>query len=170
MGHHVATLILIVMSYILRYVSQQFSSWLGMFWTPHPWGCGLIPIFLFKLKGCFSVCNLCVTSVHTPLLISDFIVNTLLCNFFFISNKYTLFILFHFLFFLISVSCRFARVGSVVLALHDASDVFLEVGKMSKYRGSETTASISFVLFVLSWIILRLIYYPFWILRSTRWE
>ncbi|XP_031400654.1 ASC1-like protein isoform X2 [Punica granatum] len=65
---------------------------------------------------------------------------------------------------------KFARVGSVVLALHDASDVFLEVGKMSKYSGAEGIASVSFVLFVLSWIILRLIYYPFWILWSTSYE
>ncbi|CAA2977463.1 ASC1 [Olea europaea subsp. europaea] len=65
---------------------------------------------------------------------------------------------------------RFARVGSVVLALHDASDVFLEVGKMSKYGGAETLASFSFVLFVLSWILLRLIYYPFWVLWSTSYE
>lgn len=64
--------------------------------------------------------------------------------------------------------CRFARAGSVILALHDASDVFLEVGKMSKYSGAEALASFSFVLFVLSWVILRLIYYPFWILWSTR--
>ncbi|KAF7808972.1 ASC1-like protein [Senna tora] len=63
---------------------------------------------------------------------------------------------------------RFARVGSVVLALHDASDVFLEIGKMSKYIGAEMVASSAFILFVLSWIILRLIYYPFWILWSTR--
>lgn len=63
---------------------------------------------------------------------------------------------------------RFARVGSIVLALHDASDVFLEIGKMSKYSGAETMASTAFILFVLSWIILRLIYYPFWILWSTR--
>lgn len=63
---------------------------------------------------------------------------------------------------------RFARVGSVVLALHDASDVFLEIGKMSKYSGAETMASSAFILFVLSWIILRLIYYPFWVLWSTR--
>ncbi|PNY11162.1 LAG1 longevity assurance 3-like protein [Trifolium pratense] len=63
---------------------------------------------------------------------------------------------------------RFARVGSVVLAIHDASDVFLEIGKMSKYSGAETTASTAFILFVLSWVILRLIYYPFWILWSTR--
>ncbi|KAL2559132.1 LAG1 longevity assurance-like protein 3 [Forsythia ovata] len=65
---------------------------------------------------------------------------------------------------------RFARVGSVVLALHDASDVFLEIGKMSKYSGVEAVASFSFVLFVLSWVLLRLIYYPFWILWSTSYE
>ncbi|KAK4777900.1 hypothetical protein SAY87_018087 [Trapa incisa] len=65
---------------------------------------------------------------------------------------------------------RFARVGSVVLALHDASDVFLEIGKMSKYCGAEGIASVSFILLVLSWIILRLIYYPFWIIWSTSYE
>lgn len=65
---------------------------------------------------------------------------------------------------------RFARVGSVVLALHDASDVFLEVGKMSKYSGAEQIASFAFILFVLSWILLRLVYYPFWVLWSTSYE
>ncbi|XP_022939943.1 LAG1 longevity assurance homolog 3-like [Cucurbita moschata] len=65
---------------------------------------------------------------------------------------------------------RFARVGSVVLTLHDANDVFLEIGKMSKYSGAETLASIAFILFVLSWLLLRLIYYPFWILWSTSYE
>lgn len=64
----------------------------------------------------------------------------------------------------------FARVGSVVLALHDGSDVFIEVGKMSKYSGYERVASVSFVLFVLSWTLLRLVYYPFWILWSTSYE
>jgi len=67
-----------------------------------------------------------------------------------------------------SVSCRFGRAGSIVLAIHDASDVFLEVGKMSKYSGAEGIASFAFILFVLSWILLRLIYYPFWVLWSTR--
>ncbi|KAF3623114.1 ASC1-like protein [Capsicum annuum] len=65
---------------------------------------------------------------------------------------------------------EFARVGSVVLAIHDASDVFLEIGKMSKYSGAEALASSAFILFVLSWIILRLIYYPFWVLWSTSYE
>lgn len=70
----------------------------------------------------------------------------------------------------LSYILRFARVGSIVLALHDGSDVFLEIGKMSKYTGVECLASVAFILFVLSWIILRLIYYPFWILRSTSYE
>ncbi|XP_019181173.1 PREDICTED: ASC1-like protein [Ipomoea nil] len=65
---------------------------------------------------------------------------------------------------------RFARVGSVVLAVHDASDIFLEIGKMSKYSGAETVASIAFILFVLSWVLLRLIYFPFWVLWSTSYE
>ncbi|KAJ6814265.1 ASC1-like protein 1 [Iris pallida] len=65
---------------------------------------------------------------------------------------------------------RFSRVGSVVLALHDASDVFLEIGKMSKYTGCEWLATVSFLLFVASWVLLRLIYFPFWILRSTSYE
>ncbi|KAK1425528.1 hypothetical protein QVD17_20881 [Tagetes erecta] len=70
----------------------------------------------------------------------------------------------------VSYICRFVRVGSVVLALHDATDVFLEVGKMSKYSGAEGLASFSFILFVVAWIILRLILYPFWVLRSTSTE
>ncbi|CAI0405168.1 unnamed protein product [Linum tenue] len=71
---------------------------------------------------------------------------------------------------ILSYIFRFGRVGSVVLALHDASDVFLEVGKMSKYSGAEGIASFAFILFVLSWILLRLIYYPFWVLWSTSYE
>ncbi|CAK7326450.1 unnamed protein product [Dovyalis caffra] len=70
----------------------------------------------------------------------------------------------------LSYILRFGRVGSVVLAIHDASDVFLEVGKMSKYSGAEGIASFAFILFVLSWILLRLIYYPFWVLWSTSYE
>ncbi|KAG6627302.1 hypothetical protein CIPAW_15G117800 [Carya illinoinensis] len=65
---------------------------------------------------------------------------------------------------------RFARVGSIILAIHDGSDVFIEVGKMSKYSGFEKIASVSFGLFVLSWTVLRIIYYPFWILWSTSYE
>ncbi|WCJ22054.1 Ceramide synthase 1 LOH3 [Euphorbia peplus] len=65
---------------------------------------------------------------------------------------------------------RFARVGSIILALHDATDVYLEIAKMSRYSGFERVSSIFFVAFVISWTILRIIYFPFWILRSTSYE
>jgi hypothetical protein len=64
---------------------------------------------------------------------------------------------------------RFPRAGSIILALHDASDVFLEIAKLTKYCGSEIVPSIFFVIFALSWVILRLIYFPFYIIWSTRY-
>ncbi|KAG6547696.1 hypothetical protein Mapa_011146 [Marchantia paleacea] len=69
-----------------------------------------------------------------------------------------------------SYLARFARPGSIVLAVHDGSDIFLEVGKLTKYSGSEIIPSISFVFFAISWIVLRLIIFPFWIIRSTSIE
>ncbi|KAL3702093.1 hypothetical protein R1sor_020115 [Riccia sorocarpa] len=69
-----------------------------------------------------------------------------------------------------SYLARFARPGSVILAIHDASDIFLEIGKLTKYSGYEIIPSISFVMFALSWIILRLMLYPLWIIRSTSIE
>jgi hypothetical protein len=57
-----------------------------------------------------------------------------------------------------------------VLALHDVSDVFMELAKLCKYSSIEVGASVSFGLFVLSWVLLRLIYFPFWIIWSTSYE
>ncbi|KAH9288452.1 hypothetical protein KI387_032569, partial [Taxus chinensis] len=71
---------------------------------------------------------------------------------------------------LASYLLRFSRVGSVVLAIHDASDVLLEVSKMFKYSGSTMIPSVCFVLFAISWIVLRLVYFPFWIIWSTSYE
>lgn len=71
---------------------------------------------------------------------------------------------------MLSYIFRFARVGSIVLALHDACDVFLEMGKMSKYSGCEWLAILCFLLFVAAWLSLRLICFPFWVLRSTSYE
>lgn len=70
----------------------------------------------------------------------------------------------------VSYIFRFGRIGSVVLALHEGSDVFLEIAKISKYSGFQALASIFFSLFALSWFVLRLGYYPFWVLRSTSYE
>ncbi|KAI3448107.1 hypothetical protein Pfo_004772 [Paulownia fortunei] len=62
---------------------------------------------------------------------------------------------------------RFFRIGAVILALHDASDVFLEAAKVFKYSGKELGASVCFGLFALSWLVLRLIFFPFWVIRSS---
>ncbi|KAL0334862.1 UNVERIFIED_CONTAM: LAG1 longevity assurance2 [Sesamum radiatum] len=62
---------------------------------------------------------------------------------------------------------RFFRIGAVILALHDASDVFLEAAKVFKYSEKELGASICFGLFALSWLLLRLIFFPFWVIRSS---
>ncbi|KAJ8766598.1 hypothetical protein K2173_001117 [Erythroxylum novogranatense] len=62
---------------------------------------------------------------------------------------------------------RFFRIGSIVLALHDASDVFLEAAKVFKYSGRECEASIFFGLFAFSWLTLRLIFFPVWVIKSS---
>lgn len=63
---------------------------------------------------------------------------------------------------------RFFRIGAVVLALHDASDVFLEAAKVFKYSGNELGASALFGVFAVTWLMLRLVYFPFWVIRSSR--
>lgn len=65
---------------------------------------------------------------------------------------------------------RFFRIGSIIIALHDASDVFLEAAKVFKYSEKEFGASFCFGLFALSWIVLRLIYFPFWVIRASSYD
>ncbi|KAG5023507.1 hypothetical protein JHK85_019849 [Glycine max] len=69
----------------------------------------------------------------------------------------------------ISYLTRFCyiRVGSIILALHDASDVFMEAAKVFKYSGREFGASVCFGFFAVSWLILRLIFFPFWVIKAT---
>lgn len=74
--------------------------------------------------------------------------------------------------FLISYSyiTSFFRIGAVVLALHDASDVFLEAAKVFKYSGKELGASVLFGCFAISWVILRLFFFPFYVIRTTSYD
>lgn len=62
----------------------------------------------------------------------------------------------------------FFRIGSIILALHDASDVFMEAAKVFKYSEKELAASVFFGFFAISWLILRLIFFPFWVIKATR--
>ncbi|XP_062175837.1 ceramide synthase LOH2 [Alnus glutinosa] len=61
----------------------------------------------------------------------------------------------------------FFRIGSIILALHDASDVFMEAAKVFKYSEKELAASVFFGFFAISWFILRLIFFPFWVIKAT---
>ena len=63
--------------------------------------------------------------------------------------------------------CRFLRVGSVIMVLHDVSDILLECAKMFNYCHKDTIADILFGLFMLSWALLRLVYFPGWVIWST---
>ncbi|XP_038692679.1 LAG1 longevity assurance homolog 2-like isoform X2 [Tripterygium wilfordii] len=66
-----------------------------------------------------------------------------------------------------SYLARFIYGGSIVLALHDASDVFLEAAKVFKYSERELGASVCFGFFALSWLVLRLIFFPFCVIKTT---
>lgn len=64
----------------------------------------------------------------------------------------------------------FVRIGSVVLALHDASDVFMEAAKVFKYSEKELAASVCFGFFAISWLVLRLIFFPFWVISASSYD
>lgn len=65
---------------------------------------------------------------------------------------------------------RFFRIGSIVLALHDASDVLMEAAKVFKYSEKELAASVIFGFFAISWLVLRLIFFPFWIIKTSSYD
>ena len=69
----------------------------------------------------------------------------------------------------LSYTFSYARVGTAIMILHDACDIFLEAAKMCKYCKNEIGANVFFVTFTLSWLLLRLIYYPFFCIRSAIW-
>ncbi|PHT47856.1 LAG1 longevity assurance -like protein 1, partial [Capsicum baccatum] len=71
---------------------------------------------------------------------------------------------------LLSYIFGMSRVGSMVAVTHEQSEVLMELAKMSIYSGFHTTADIFFGLFALGWLLLRLIYFPFWIIWSTTYE
>jgi hypothetical protein len=66
--------------------------------------------------------------------------------------------------------CRFWRVGTVVMLLHDANDVLMEAAKLAKYRNQEDLATGLFASFTVAWLLLRLLCYPLLVIRSTMFE
>ncbi|CAJ0957627.1 unnamed protein product, partial [Mesorhabditis belari] len=71
----------------------------------------------------------------------------------------------------VSWTINFIRIGTLVLISHDVADILLEAGKLFRYSNChKTLTDVFFTLFMLSWILTRLIYYPFVVIRSAIFE
>ncbi|CAN9506915.1 unnamed protein product [Ophioblennius macclurei] len=62
---------------------------------------------------------------------------------------------------------NYIRVGTLVMLVHDASDVLLESAKLFNYAKWEKTCQAIFVLFAIVFIVTRLIIFPFWLIHCT---
>lgn len=58
------------------------------------------------------------------------------------------------------------NIGTIVITLHDGSDLILDFAKAARYANKHKTFNSAFALFVLYWFTLRMYIYPFWILRQ----
>jgi len=56
--------------------------------------------------------------------------------------------------------CNLHRVGSLVLIVHDCADIFLEAAKLTKYAQYQKVCDAIFAVFVVMWVITRLVMYP----------
>uniref|UniRef100_A0A061RHE7 Acyl-CoA-dependent ceramide synthase n=1 Tax=Tetraselmis sp. GSL018 TaxID=582737 RepID=A0A061RHE7_9CHLO len=65
---------------------------------------------------------------------------------------------------------NFMRVGGMVMLLHDLCDIWLEFAKLGNYANNEMLSTALFVVFLVVWIAMRIVYFPFWIIRSTLFE
>lgn len=59
------------------------------------------------------------------------------------------------------------RLGTLVLLVHDSSDIFLESLKLAKYANYQTLCDILFGIFTVVWIVMRLGVFPFWIINAA---
>ncbi|XP_077582773.1 ceramide synthase 5 isoform X1 [Stigmatopora nigra] len=69
-----------------------------------------------------------------------------------------------------SYANNMVRVGTLVMCVHDAADILLEVGKMAHYAKYQRICDLLFVLFSLTFFVTRLVVFPIWVLNSTLFE
>lgn len=69
-----------------------------------------------------------------------------------------------------SYKFSYLRVGVLVFFTMDICDVFLEGARSGNYLGWDTISNISFIILLLAWIVLRLLVFPFVIMRSAYYE
>ncbi|ODM90846.1 Ceramide synthase 6, partial [Orchesella cincta] len=66
--------------------------------------------------------------------------------------------------------CNLIRIGTFILILHDCADIFLEGMKMSLYANKDRLGERIFAVFILIWVVTRLVIYPFYVLHSFIFE
>ncbi|XP_057701655.1 ceramide synthase 5 isoform X2 [Corythoichthys intestinalis] len=69
-----------------------------------------------------------------------------------------------------SYATNMVRVGTLVMCLHDASDIWLEAGKMAKYAKYQRLCDVLFMVFSVTFFVTRLIVFPFWVFNTTMFE
>jgi len=70
----------------------------------------------------------------------------------------------------VSFHFSFLRVGAVIEVLHDACDVWMEAAKLCNYARLRAASTALFLVFMASWLALRMAYFPFVVIRSTSLE
>lgn len=66
-----------------------------------------------------------------------------------------------------SYACNFVRVGTLVMMVHDISDIFLEAAKCAHYAQFRRVADNLFTIFAVVFIVSRLIVFPKLVLYTT---
>lgn len=64
----------------------------------------------------------------------------------------------------------YQRWGCLIMLLHDTTDVIMEVAKNLNYADFELASTSVFVMFMVSWVALRLTAFPFVLIRSTMFD
>ncbi|KAM9808351.1 ceramide synthase 2 [Neosynchiropus ocellatus] len=62
---------------------------------------------------------------------------------------------------------NYIRIGTLVMALHDSSDILLEGAKVINYAKWHQTANGLFVVFTFVFMATRLVIFPFWLIHCT---
>ncbi|VDM97488.1 unnamed protein product [Thelazia callipaeda] len=106
------------------------------------------------------------TSFYCSLIISSFTFDIRRADFLQMTFHHLITIILLFL----SFAMNMVRVGTLVLFSHDLADIFLEFGKICRYAGCQSALTCIFLMFTVAWIATRLIYFPFFIIRSVLFD
>lgn len=68
---------------------------------------------------------------------------------------------------LFSYAANYIRIGTLVMAVHDISDIFLEGAKCFHYHKLRKIADVTFVVFAIVFFLTRLFIYPFWVIHTS---